>query len=91
MLLYFLSYLVVLNLTGFITVGVDKRKARKREWRIRERTFFIISLIGGCPGVYSGLLFFRHKTRHWYFMIGIPAIFILQLILLFYFKNHIHW
>jgi len=70
---------------GFIVVGADKKKARKRLWRIPEKTFFFLSLLGACPGVYLGLLLFRHKTRHWYFMWGIPAIFFIQLAALYYF------
>lgn len=78
---YFIALLAVINITGFIMTGSDKRRARKKKWRIPEKAFFIISALGGCPGVYIGLLAFRHKTKHWYFMYGIPVIFALQLIL----------
>ncbi len=80
---YIIALLAVINIIGFILAGSDKRRARKKMWRIPEKAFFIISAIGGCPGVYIGLLTYRHKTKHWYFMFGIPAIFILQLILLY--------
>lgn len=73
-----LIYMIIINLIGFITCGVDKHKAKKREWRIPEKTFFVISALAGSVGTYMGLLFFCHKTRHWYFMIGIPAIFIAE-------------
>lgn len=76
--------LAVINITGFIITGLDKYRAKKKMWRIRESTFFLLSLLGGCPGVYIGLLLFRHKTRHWYFMLGIPAIFAVQLLAVFY-------
>jgi len=81
---YIIAVLVLLNIIGFIIVGVDKHKARKRMWRIPEKTFFIFSILGGCPGIYLGLLMFRHKTRHWYFMWGIPAIFAVQTAVLYY-------
>ena len=71
--------LIVLNLTGLVIVALDKNKARKRKWRIPEKTFFIFAILGGSPGVYIGMLLWRHKTRHWYFMLGIPVIFVLQL------------
>lgn len=80
--IYILIVLAVINTAGLILVVSDKHKAAKKMWRIPEKWFFILSLIGGCPGVYAGLLFFRHKTRHWYFMWGIPAIFALQLAVL---------
>ncbi len=77
--------LVVINIAGFVTVAVDKHKSRKKLWRIPERLFFLLALLGGCPGVYAGFLLFRHKTRRWYFMLGIPAIFVLQVLVLFKF------
>ena len=75
--------LIFINIAGFILVAADKRKARKKLWRIPEKVFFILSLLGGCPGVYFALLLFRHKTRHWYFMWGIPLIWVVQLIVLY--------
>lgn len=82
---YIIGVLLLVNMTGLIIVGADKYKARKRLWRIPEKIFFIMSVLGGCPGVYLGLLLFRHKTRHWYFMWGIPAIFAVQAVALYYF------
>lgn len=73
-----------INLAGMFLAATDKRRARKNRWRIPEKWFFLLSLAGGAPGVYAGLLLFRHKTRHWYFMWGIPGIFVLQSILVFY-------
>ena len=78
MLIYIISALIIINMAGIIIVAADKRKAIRKRWRIPEKTFFLIALLGGSPGVYAGLLIFRHKTRHWYFMLGIPAIIILQ-------------
>lgn len=82
---YFILILILINVIGFMIVGIDKHKARRRLWRIPEKVFFILSILGCCPGVYLGLLLFRHKTRHWYFMWGIPAIFAVQIAALFYF------
>jgi len=76
--------LLLINLFGFILVAIDKRRARKGMWRIPEKNFFIISALGGFPGVYSGLFIFRHKTRHIKFNIGLPLIFVAQLIILYY-------
>jgi uncharacterized membrane protein YsdA (DUF1294 family) len=79
-----IAALALINLTGLMLVASDKHKARKGLWRVPEKAFFLIALIGGSIGVYAGMLLFRHKTRHWYFMTGIPAIFILQVILAFF-------
>ena len=76
-------YLVVINCTSFTTMGVDKHKARKRAWRIPESTLFVLALIGGSLGATVGMHLFHHKTRHWYFLYGMPAILILQVLLVF--------
>jgi len=78
------AVLVLINLLGFVTVAADKYKARRRLWRIPEKTIFLIALFGGCIGIYTSMLIFRHKTRHWRFMAGIPAIFTAQLIILYF-------
>ena len=66
--------LAALNLAGLAVCFVDKRRAKRKAWRVRERTFFLLALLGGGGGVWGGLYLFRHKTRHWYFVIGIPAV-----------------
>ena len=74
-------YLVTVSCTSFIFMGVDKHKARKRTWRIPESTLFVLALIGGSLGSIAGMHLFRHKTRHWYFLYGMPAILIVQILL----------
>ena len=76
-----LAYLALINLIGFIIMGVDKSKAKKDAWRIPEKTFFIVSLLGGGLGSWIGMYAYRHKTKHWYFVVGIPAIFFIEVIL----------
>ncbi len=60
-------------------MGIDKSRAIKRLWRIPESTLFIIAVIGGSIGSIIGMKFFHHKTKHWYFVYGMPAILIIQL------------
>ncbi len=76
-----LGYLAAVNLTGFFLMGLDKRRARKKKWRIRERQFFIVSLLLGSAGTWIGMYVFRHKTRHLKFVLGIPGILAAQLII----------
>ncbi|MBO7386599.1 MAG: DUF1294 domain-containing protein [Lachnospiraceae bacterium] len=80
-ILILLVYLVIINIVGFAMMGIDKKKAKKRSFRIPEASLFIIAVIGGSLGTIAGMYFFRHKTRHWYFVYGMPAILILQIIL----------
>ena len=73
-------YLIIVNLTGFIQMGADKRKAVRNAWRIPEARRFLCALLGGSLGSILGMYTFRHKTKHWYFVWGMPAILILQII-----------
>ena len=63
-------------------MGVDKRRAIKRAWRIPESTLFVLAIIGGSIGSIIGMHLFHHKTRHWYFLYGMPVILALQVILI---------
>ena len=77
-----LEYLIAVNLIGFALMGIDKYKAKKRAFRIPEATLFIVAIIGGSIGSIIGMYAFRHKTRHWYFVYGMHAILILQILLI---------
>ena len=74
-------YLVFINFISFIMMGLDKYKAKKRAWRIPESTLFVLALIGGSVGSIAGMHLFHHKTRHWYFLYGMPAILIIQILI----------
>lgn len=78
-ILTIVGYFAILNILGLALMGIDKWKARKGAFRIPEATLFIIALIGGSVGSILGMYLFRHKTRHWYFVFGMPAILLLQL------------
>ena len=71
-----------MNIIGFVLMGIDKRRARKRAFRIPEATLFLIAIIGGSIGSLTGMYAFRHKTRHWYFVYGMPFIIFVQIALL---------
>lgn len=77
-----LLYVIIVNLISFITMGIDKRKAQKRAFRIPEATLFVLAIIGGSLGSVIGMHLFHHKTRHWYFLYGMPVILALQIILI---------
>lgn len=73
-----LCYIGIINLVGFAIMGIDKSKAKRNAWRIPEATLFLVALLGGGIGSTLGMHFFRHKTKHWYFRLGLPAIAILE-------------
>ncbi len=76
-----LLYLLVMTVATFAVCGFDKLAATKQMRRVPEKTLFLLAVFGGSIGMYAGMLTFRHKTQHWYFKFGIPAIIILQVIL----------
>lgn len=78
---YLLWYLAAVNLVAFTVYGVDKAKARRGAWRVPEKTLFLLPLLGGSVGALLGMLVFRHKTKHWYFVWGIPLILLAQIAL----------
>lgn len=81
MIYFVIGYLFCLNVAGLASMGMDKRKAIRHQWRIPEATLFLIALLGGSLGSIVGMQLFRHKTRHWYFVWGMPAIFFIELAL----------
>lgn len=78
-------YFIIINLLGFLIMYIDKQKAKKGHWRIPEKTLFIITALGGGIGTIAGMYVFRHKTQKIAFVIGFPAITILEIIAIIYF------
>lgn len=74
-----IGYLVIVNIFGFALMGIDKRRAIRRSFRVPEATLFLVALIGGSLGSIIGMYTFHHKTRHRIFTIGMPIILIFQI------------
>ncbi len=80
--------LVFMNLLSFLLFYVDKQRAIRHEWRISEKTLFLSAIAGGSIGAIAGMYIFHHKTRHWYFVIGMPAILVVQAVILYLLWNN---
>ena len=80
-----LSYFFIINIVGYAMMGIDKNRAIRGAWRISEASLFLTAFLGGSVGCICGMQRFRHKTKHWYFKYGMPAILILQILLICYF------
>jgi uncharacterized membrane protein YsdA (DUF1294 family) len=65
-------YIITMSITGFTVMGIDKRKSQKKAWRIPERTLLLIAILGGGIGSLLGMHTFRHKTRHFRFLLTFP-------------------
>lgn len=73
-------YLVIINLIAFLSMFIDKKKAKWGRWRILENTLFLYAFLGGTVGSILGMYCFRHKTKKPKFYIGMPALLILQIL-----------
>ena len=76
-----LCYLLIINALSFLLMLVDKWRAKKNRWRIRESTLLIVAALGGSIGSLAGMYLFRHKTQHLKFTLGIPLILAAQCLL----------
>ncbi|MBA9025837.1 DUF1294 domain-containing protein [Peribacillus huizhouensis] len=77
-------YLLAINVAAYTTMGSDKKKARNHEYRISERTLWLLAFFGGATGGYIGMKHFRHKTNHVSFKRGFPILMIIQLWMIAY-------
>lgn len=77
---FLILYLLIINAAGFLLMLVDKWKAKKNRWRIRESTLLLVAALGGSIGSLAGMYTFRHKTLHLKFSLGIPLILAAQCI-----------
>lgn len=75
-------YLIIMNLVGFLSMLIDKKKAERGSWRIKESTLLIIAVLGGSIGSIAGMYTFRHKTQKSRFYVGLPIIIVLQILII---------
>ncbi len=71
---YLWIYLIAVNVLLFLVMGADKLRSKRGAWRVRERTLFLLALLGGGAGGLLGMFLFRHKTRHSAFVWGFPLL-----------------
>lgn len=85
-----IGLLAAINLFSFVVMANDKRKSMRggNIERIAEGLIFFLAAAFGSIGVYAGMLTFRHKTKRWYFQLGIPLL-ILQNIATLYFVREL--
>ncbi|MGN1384131.1 MAG: DUF1294 domain-containing protein [Clostridia bacterium] len=79
-------YLIIINIITFLAMFIDKRRAKRGEWRIKEGTLLGLAILGGSIGGIAGMYVFRHKTKKLRFTIGFPVILITEIALVIYFK-----
>ena len=83
----FSLYLIIINIVAVAVTVSDKRKAVRHKWRVKETTLMVISALGGSAAMFLTMKLIHHKTQKPKFMIGIPAIFIVQILLWYVFTH----
>lgn len=81
-------YYVIMQPIGFYIMGLDKRRAQKGEWRIPEKRLWLFAWIGAGLGLWAGMHYFRHKTKHPSFRIGFPFLTVVHIILFVFLVSH---
>lgn len=86
LLLDFLAiWLVAINLVAWAVCGLDKARARRGAWRVREAHLLALAFVGGSAGTSLAMWMFRHKTskrsfrRSIYLIIGLQALVVIAL------------
>lgn len=77
--------IVIMNVIGLAIMRIDKTRAKRHQYRISEKTLWLVAIFGGAIGATAGMQLFRHKTKHISFKFGFPLLAILQIILLYLF------
>jgi uncharacterized membrane protein YsdA (DUF1294 family) len=77
-------YFIIVNIFAIVAMKIDKKRAKNKQYRISEKTLWMLALLGGGTGAYIGMVTFRHKTKHLNFRIGFFVLMILQLVLFGY-------
>ncbi|MHB8129284.1 MAG: DUF1294 domain-containing protein [Mobilitalea sp.] len=77
-----IGYVVLMSFIGFVMMGIDKRKAIKKAWRIPERTLILTAFAGGGIGSFLGMYAFRHKTKHSKFIVLLPLAAVIYIFLI---------
>lgn len=77
-------FYILMNILAVIIMYIDKVKSRKGgSERISEGLLFFLATLFGSVGVFFGMFVFRHKTQKWYFLIGIPLLFLQNMAFLY--------
>ena len=76
---WYLTAIVLLSAAAFVLYGIDKKRAKRKQWRVPEATLLLIAFLGGAPGAFLGMQIFRHKTKHLKFTLLVPLFLLLHL------------
>lgn len=79
-----LEWIVFLSIWAFITMGYDKRQAKREKSRVSEKNLWLLAIFGGGIGAYFGMQVFRHKTLHTNFRVGFLMLALIDVVIILY-------
>ncbi len=82
-ILIFILLFLIWNLITLLLMRVDKNKAKKHKERVPEKTLFLCSFLLGGAGTLLGMILYRHKTKHWSFLILVPLSIVINVLEIF--------
>ena len=86
----FIVYILVINLIAFLLTYYDKKASKIGLRRVKENTLMLVALLGGSAAMYITMKMIHHKTRVSLFMVGLPFIFVLEMILVIFIARALH-
>jgi len=81
-LLVIVAVLILWNIVTFMMYSIDKRRANKGQWRIKESTLLLVAFLMGGVGAFLGMTLLRHKTKHLQFRVLLPLAVILNVLVI---------
>lgn len=86
----FIIYLVIINFIAFLLTYYDKKASKTYLKRVKENTLMLVSVLGGSVAMYITMKVLHHKTRMSLFMVGIPLIFVIQVLIVIFVAHSTH-
>lgn len=83
-----ICWMMFWNILAFVLYGLDKYKAKRKQWRIPEKVLLGAAFASGAFGAFLGMRFFHHKTKHLWFVVGVPVACVLWFVVLLYVLMH---
>ena len=83
-------HFVLINLMTIVAYGVDKKAARKGQWRVPEMQLHLMELSGGSPGAFFAQKLFHHKTKKKSFQLLFWFVLAFQVVVVYYVLKILH-
>ena len=86
----FIVYLLLINFIAFLLTYYDKKASKTGLRRVRENTLMLVAILGGSAAMYITMKMIHHKTRVSLFMVGLPFIFVIEMIIVIFLARSLH-